>query len=77
MSTILFILIIGDLVKELKDPGINGIQVANDDLIFLLFYADGMANVGDTVRGLQAHINVISNICERTGMKLNLKKQKY
>ena len=70
MSTILFTLFIDDLVKELKDSGIKGIQVANDDSdILAVLYADDMTNVGDTVRGLHAQINIISNFCERTGMK--------
>ena len=39
-------------------------------------YADDLANVSDTVTGLQSYINIISTFCDRTGMKINVKKTK-
>ena len=54
LSTILFILFIDDLVEELNDSAIKGIQISNDDPdVPIILYADDMANVGDTVRALQ------------------------
>ncbi|MEW8544973.1 MAG: reverse transcriptase family protein [Candidatus Thiodiazotropha sp.] len=77
LSTILFSLFINDLVDELKDSGIKGIQVSNDESdILAILYADDMANVSDTVRALQAQIDVISSFCDRTEMKINLSKTK-
>ena len=35
-----------------------------------------MASVSDTVRGLQAQIDIISNFCQRTDMRINLPKTK-
>ena len=35
-----------------------------------------MANVGDTVRALQAQIDIIARFCVRTNMKINLQKTK-
>ena len=55
MSTILFILFINDLIDELNDSGIQGIQISADDPdVLTILYADDMENVGDTVRALQA-----------------------
>ena len=51
LSTILFILFINDLIDELNDSGIQGIQIsAEDPDVLTILYADDMANVGDTVR---------------------------
>ena len=77
LSTILFNLFINDLIEELKLSCNNGIHITQEiDDIFAILYADDMANCSDTVRLLQAQINVISNFCDRTGMKINLKKTK-
>ena len=61
LSTILFILFIDDLVEELNDSGIKGMQISNDDPdVLTILDADAMANVGDTVRALQKQIDIIS-----------------
>ena len=77
LSTILFILFINDLIDELNNSGINGIQIsANEPDVLTILYADDMANVGDTVRFLQMQIDIILRFCERTNMKINLQKTK-
>ena len=77
LSTILFILFINDLIDELNDSGIQGIQISADDPdVLTILYADDMANVGDTVRALQAQIDKIASFCARTNMKINLQKTK-
>ena len=61
LSTILFVLFIDDLVEELNDSGIKGIQISNDEPdVLAILYADDMANVGDTARALQRQIDRIS-----------------
>ena len=75
LSTIIFNIYINDLIEDLKLSCNNGIQITQEiDDIFAILYADDMANCSDTVGRLQAQINVISNFCNRTGMKINLKK---
>ena len=77
LSTILFILFINDLIDELHDSGIQGIQIsAEDPDVLTILYADDMANVGETVRALQAQIDKIASFCARTNMKINLQKTK-
>ena len=77
LSTILFILFINDLIDELNNSGINGIQIsANEPDVLTILYADDMANVGDTVRFLQMQIDIILRFCEVTNMKINLQKPK-
>ena len=77
LSTILFILFINDLIGELNNSGIKGIQISsNDPDVLTILYADDMANVGDTVRALQAQIDIIARFCARTNMKINLQKTK-
>ena len=72
LSTILFTLFLNDLIDELKGSGISGIQVSIDaSEVLAIFYADDMASVSDTVRGLQAQIRIIANFCQRTGMRVN------
>ena len=77
LSTILFILFIYDLIDELNNSGINGIQIsANEPDVLTILYADDMANVRYTVRFLQMQIDIIARFCERTNMKINLQKTK-
>ena len=72
MSTILFILFINDLIGELNNSGIKGLQISSNDPDVLKFlFADEMANVGDTVRALQVKIDIIARFCARTNMKIN------
>ena len=66
-----------DLIDGLKLSGIEGFQLSVvGSEVLAIFYADDMVNVSDTVRGLQAQIRIISNFCERTGMRVNLSKTK-
>ena len=77
LSTILFILFIKDLIGELNNSGIKGIQISsNDPDVLTNLYADDMANVGDTVRALQAQIDIIARFSARTNMKIKLQKTK-
>ena len=69
----MFILFIDDLIGELNNSGSKGIQISpNDPDILTILYAD----VGDTVRDLQAQIDIIARFCARTNMKINLQKTK-
>ena len=77
LSTILFILFLNDLIDDLKRSGITGIQISADGSeVLAIFYADDMVSTSDTVRGLQAQINIIFNFCQKTDMKINLPKTK-
>ena len=75
LSTLLFILFINDLKGELNKSGIIQISSNDPDALALLYTAD-MANVGDTVRTLQAQIDIIARLCTRTNMNTNLQKTK-
>ncbi|MEW8484143.1 MAG: reverse transcriptase domain-containing protein [Candidatus Thiodiazotropha sp.] len=76
LSPVLFSIFINDLIERLRASNINGIQVSNgvEDILALL-YADDIANVSDSVRNLQAQINVLSQFCIDTGMVINLSKE--
>ena len=66
-----------DLIDDLKRSGITGIQISTDGSeVLAFFYADDVVSTSDTVRGLQAQINIIFNFCQRTDMKINLPKTK-
>ena len=68
---------LNDLIDDLKRSGITGIQISTDGSeVLAIFYADDMVSTSDTVRGLQAQINIIFNFCQRTDMKINLPKTK-
>ena len=70
LSTILFILFINDLIGELNNSGIKGVQISSyDPDVLKILYADDMANVGDTVR-----IDIVPRFRARTNMKTNLQK---
>ena len=58
------------MIDELNNSGIKGIQISSDDPdVLTILYADDMANVGDTVRALQAQIDIIARFCARTSIK--------
>ena len=76
-SPMLFSLFINDLIELIKIECSQGIYVNNSiEDIFALLFADDIANVSDTVVGLQKQLNVIEKFCNCTGMNLNLEKTK-
>ena len=65
--------VLNDLIEDLKNSGITGIQISTDGSeVLAIFYADYTASTSGTVRGLQAQINIIFNFCQRTDMKINM-----
>ena len=76
LSAILFILFLNDLLNDWKGSGITDIQISTDGSEILPFYPDDMVSRSDTVRGLQAQIDIIFNFCQITDMEINLPKTK-
>ena len=77
LSPILFSLYINSLVEQLRNEGVQGIQVLQDsDSLIALLYADDVINLADTVRNLQIQLDVLSRFCFLSGMKINLLKTK-
>ena len=77
LSPILFSLFINDIVQELRNNCPHGIFVSqNIPEIFVLLYADDIANCADTVRNLQIQLNIVELFCLNTGMVVNIGKTK-
>ena len=77
LSPILFSLFINDIVQELRNNCPHGIFVSqNKPEIFVLLYADDIANCADTVRNLQIQFNIVELFCLNTGMVVNIGKTK-
>ena len=77
MSPILFSLLINEVYEGLKDSGIQCVQISTEcEEILALGYADDLGEGSDTVRKLQAIINITSEICYRIKMGINMSKTK-
>ena len=77
LSPILFSLFINDIVQELRNNCPHGIFISqNIPEIFVLLYADDIANCADTVGNLQSQLNIVELFCIRTGMVVNIDKTK-
>ena len=77
LSTILFSLFIIDIVQELRNNSQNGIFISqNIPEIFVLLYADDIANCANTIRNLQMQLNIVELFCKNTGMVVNINKTK-
>ena len=75
LPTILFILFLNDLIEDPKNIGITGIQISTDGSGILgIVNADDMASTSDTVRGLQAQINISFTFCQRINMNIKMPK---
>ena len=46
------------------------LQISADDPDLTILYADHIANVGDTVRSLEAQIAIITRLCAKTNMTI-------
>ena len=76
-SPMLFSLFINDLIELIKIECSQEMYVNNPiEDIFALLFADDIANVSDTVVGLQKQFNVFEKFCNCTGMNFNLEKTK-
>ena len=77
LSQILFSLLIKELLEELKQSGIRGIQItAECEEILALGYADDIIEGSDSVISLQSLINLTAGFCLRKKMEVNLSKTK-
>ena len=75
LSPLIFSLYINDLCTALQTKCKRGIFVSsNVPEIYRLLFADDVANCADTVNNLQTHLNIISDYCKETGMKVNMSK---
>ena len=77
LSPILFSLLINELLEELRQSGIRGIQISAEcEEVMALGYADDIAEGSDSVITLQSLINMTSGFCLRKKMQVNLSKTK-
>ena len=76
-SPILFSFFIDELQDIYERSGIRGIQLHPDiKEIFLLMFADDIALMSDTVRGLQQELNILAKFCDDYKLKVNENKSK-
>ncbi len=75
VSPLLFILFLNEYITMLK-KNCKGIQIESITEIQTLLYADDMANIADTIGGLQKHIEQLEKCCSLYGMRVNLNKMK-
>ena len=75
LSPLIFSLYINDLCTALQTKCKRGVFVSsNVPEIYCLLFADDVANCADTVNNLQTQLNIISDYCRETGMKVNMSK---
>ena len=77
LSPLMFVLYLNQFIEMCNVNGCQG--VFNDEEfpnVFLLLYADDMIQCADMVNRLQQQLNVLSEYCNLSCMKVNLKKTK-
>ena len=74
-SPILFSLFIDEFSSLVKNSGIRGVQLFPElTEILLLMFADDLALISDTVRGLQKLLNLLYEFCSDKGLIINIPK---
>ena len=77
MSPTLFSLFINQLADHINEAGIHGVQLLPNMLeLFLLLFADDVALLSTSPRGLQAQLNSLKICCERLKLSVNKNKTK-
>ena len=76
-SPILFTYFINELANDITRGGIHGIQLMPNQIeMFLMLFADDLALLSSTVRGLQNQLNLLYESSRRLGLKVNTDKTK-
>lgn len=76
ISPNLFCLLINEVAEELRRRGRHGVKLSHLEETFSLLFADDVALVSFTPVGLQNQLNVLSEVSNRIGLKVNLDKTK-
>ena len=75
MSSSLFVCYLNDLEEFLMSNDVNYINIADKRLTVMLF-ADDLALVDRTAKGLQRKLNLLSQYCEKWDLSVNVSKTK-
>lgn len=77
MSPTLFSLFINQLANHINDTGVHGVQLLPNMLeLFLLLFADDVALLSTSPRGLQAQLNSLKLCCDNLKLTVNKNKTK-
>ena len=61
----------------MEESGIKGVQLFPDiTQLLLVLFADDLALINYTIRGLQMQLNLVSEFCDAYGLSINVKKTK-
>ncbi|XP_060582312.1 uncharacterized protein LOC132738738 [Ruditapes philippinarum] len=74
-SPILFSLFINDLELAVQENIFSGIDLEHIS-IYLILFADDCILLSDTPEGLQSHLNLLSDYCEKWKLTVNIDKTK-
>jgi len=77
LSPILFSIFINEVADSIKENGLHGIQLLPGLIeLFMLLFADDIALLSDTVKGLQNQLDVLNNTCKELCLNVNLNTTK-
>ena len=77
MSPTLFSLFINQLANHINSSGVHGAQILPNLLeLFIVLFADDVALIATTPRGLQAQLNILKNCCNNLKLTVNIDKTK-
>ena len=77
MSPTLFSLFINQLANHINETGVHGVQLLPNMIeLFLLLFADDVALISTSPRGLQAQLNSLKECCDRLKLTVNQSKTK-
>jgi hypothetical protein len=77
LSPTLFSLFINQLANYINENGVHGVQFLPNYLeLFILLFADDVALISTTPRGLQNQLDLLKACCDRINLKVNEDKTK-
>ena len=77
LSPTLFSLFINQLASHINSTGVHGVQLLPTYIeIFILLFADDVALISTSPRGLQTQLNSLKDCCNNLGLRVNKNKTK-
>ena len=77
MSPTLFSLFINQIASHINESGVHGVQLLPNMLeLFILLFADDVALISTSPRGLQIQLDSLKRCCDRLKMTVNMEKTK-
>ena len=77
LSPFMFIFYLNEIITMSTSENCRGIYIDAEHSVNMLLYADDIVFVGDSIGSVQKLLNVLSEFCNKWGLKVNIEKTKF